>query len=77
MRMIKISGDALMPPLITIFNNIITTGIYPTSWKKANIVPIRKKEDKTLVKNYRPISLLPILAKIFEKCIYDSIYSYF
>ena len=76
-RMIKISGDALIPPLITIFNNIITTGIYPTSWKKANIVSIHKKEDKTLVKNYRPISLLPILGKMFEKCIYDSIYSYF
>ena len=76
-RMIQISGDALIPPLIIIFNNIITTGIYPTSWKKANIVPIHKKEDKTLVKNYRPISLLPILGKMFEKCIYDSIYGYF
>ena len=76
-RMIQISGDALIPPLIIIFNNIITTGIYPTSWKKANIVPIHKKEDKTLVKNYRPISHLPILGKMFEKCIYDFIYGYF
>ena len=71
--MIQIRGDAL----IIKFTNIITTGIYPTSWKKAIIVPIHIKEDKTLVKNYRPISLLPILGKMFEKCIYDSVYGYF
>ena len=45
-RMIKISGDALIPPLIIIFNNIITTGIYPTSWKKANIVPNTQKRGQ-------------------------------
>ena len=53
------------------------SGVYPASWKKANVVPVFKKDDKTSVKNYRPISLLPILGKLFEKCIYDSIYEYF
>ena len=46
-------------------------------WKKANVVPVHKKEDKTLVKNYRPISLLPIFGKIFERVIYNSIFNYF
>ena len=45
-RMIQICGDALIPPLIIIFNNIITTGIYPSSCKKANIVPIHKKRGQ-------------------------------
>ena len=38
---------------------------------------VHKKNSKNLLKNYRPISLLPICGKIFEKCIYNSIYSYF
>ena len=72
-RMIKICDDALIPPLKIIFNNIITTGIFPTSWKKANVVPVHKKEDKTLVKNYRPISLLAIL-EIFLKSVSMTLY---
>ena len=53
-------------------------GIFPEKWKKANVVPVYKnKGDKCVVKNYRPVSLLPIFGKIFEKCIYDSVYTYF
>ena len=45
-------------------------------WKLANVTPIFKKEDKQLVKNYRPISLLPICGKMFEKLIFNSLYFY-
>ena len=45
-------------------------------WKLANVTPIFKKDDKQLVKNYRPISLLPICGKFFEKIIFTSLYSY-
>ena len=41
------------------------------------MVPIHKKEDKTLIKNYHPISLLPIFGKIFERVIYNSLFNYF
>ena len=51
-------------------------GIFPNKWKKANVTPIFKKKDKNLVTNYRPISLLPLCGKIFEKIIYDNLYSY-
>ena len=44
--------------------------------EKANVTPIFKKKDKNLVTNYRPISLLPLCGKIFEKIIYDNLYSY-
>ena len=44
--------------------------------EKANVVPVHKKESKNILKNYRPISLLPVCGKIFEKCIYNSLYFY-
>ena len=45
-------------------------------WKPANVTPIFKKGDKQLIKNYRPISLLPICGKILEKVIFNNLYSY-
>ena len=45
--------------------------------KKANIVSIRKKHDKQCVKNYRPVSLLPICSKVFERIIYNTMFTYF
>ena len=41
-----------------------------------NIVPINKKSSKQLLENYRPVSLLPVFGKIFEKVIYSSIYEF-
>ena len=52
-------------------------GVFPDDWKKGNIVPIHKKDLKTMLINYRPISLLPIFAKIFEKIIFTSMFEYF
>ena len=55
----------------------IETAVYPDMWKVANVTPpIYKEENKMLVNNYRPISLLPICGKIFEKSIFNHLYSY-
>ena len=54
-------------PLSCIFERCLETGIYPSQWKKANIIPAHKKDCKQNKKNYRPISLLPIFGKLFEK----------
>ena len=75
-QMLLICDDTVVLPLLIIFRSILETSIYPDQWKLANVVPIYKKEDKQLVKNYRPISLLPICGKIFEKLVFDSLYSY-
>ena len=45
--------------------------------ERANVVPVHKKENKNLVKNHRPISLLPFLGKIFERLIYNALFNYF
>ena len=71
-RMVLICGD----PLDLIFRNIIQTGIYPDQWKDANVTPVHRKDDKQLIKNYRPISLLPICAKLFERILFNNIYNY-
>ena len=68
--MIKICDEAIVLPLLIIFKIALQSGIYPNKWKKANVVPVHQKDNKHLLKNYRPISLLPICGKIFEKCTY-------
>ena len=75
-RMIRLSDTALIYPLKLIFTNCIRTGVFPDIWKLANIVPIHKRDQKNQLKNYRPISLLPIFGKIFEKLIYNAIYTH-
>ena len=76
-KMIQVCGDSIIPPLKIIFESAIKSGNFPDSWKKGNIIPVHKKESKNLIKNYRPISLLPIFGKIFEKVIYNNLFKYF
>ena len=75
-RMLLICGDPILVPLDLIFRNIIQTGTYPDQWKHANATPVHKKDDKQKIKNYRPISLLPICAKLFERILFNNIYNY-
>ena len=56
---------------------LLNTGIYPDKFKCTKITPIHKKDDCHLVENYRPISLLPSISKLFEKVVFDQIYTYF
>ena len=74
--MLLLCDDSIILPLNIIFKNIPLTSTYPEQWKLANVTPIFKKDDKQLIKNYRPISLLPICSKIFEKIIFKNLYSY-
>ena len=50
---------------------------FPEIWKKANIVPVHNKEDKSLIKNYRPASLLQSFSKIYKIVIYNALFNYF
>ena len=66
-QMLLLCDNSVVLPLKIIFQNILISAIYPDMWKLANVIPIFKKVDKQLIKNYRPISLLPIYGKMFEK----------
>ena len=50
---------------------------FPNEWKMVNVVPVHKKSDKQILKNYRPVSLLLICGKVFECLIYNSLFEYF
>ena len=76
-KMIKICNEAVTIPLKIIFEESLKKGIFPDIRKKGNIISAHKKEDKTLINNDHPISLLPIFGKIFERVIYNSLFNYF
>ena len=66
-KFIKLSATIIAPELVKNFNLAISKGIYPDNLKIAKVIPIFKKGDQTLVNNYRPISILSTINKIFEK----------
>ena len=71
-----ICDEPLVRPLSIIFRNSLNSCIYPCNWKKTNVTPVHKKDDKQCVNNYCPVSLLPVIGKIFEKLIFSEIYSF-
>ena len=74
--MVQLSCVSIAKPLFLIFKNCFNASTFPAEWKKSNVIPIHKKGDKKIISNYRPISLLPIFSKIFEKIIFNNLYNY-
>ena len=75
-RLLKEGCEILSRPLTKIFNLCLRSSYFPLIWKQANVVPVHKKGDKTNVSNYRPISLLSCIGKIFEKCVFKHLHNY-
>ena len=57
-------------------NDALSQDIFPDSLKLANITPVHKKAEATDKENFRPVSVLPLFSKIFEKVIYDQLSQY-
>ena len=70
--MIHLFADLL---ILLIFQSCLESAKF--EWKKANVVPVHKKSVKQILKNYRPISLLPIAGKIFERLLHDRTFEFF
>ena len=69
-------APAIAKSLATIYNESLENGVVPGEWKAANVSPIFNSGDKISVNNYRPISILPVVAKAFEKLVHQHIYLY-
>ena len=75
-KLLKTTIWSILTPLTHIINSSLSSGIFPDKLKIAKVIPIYKNGDKENVNNYRPISLLSSLSKIFEKIIYKRTYNY-
>lgn len=66
---LKNTINNIIGPIQYIFNQIISTGLYPILFKKCIVIHLYKSGDTKYCENYRPISLSLTLSKIFEKCL--------
>ena len=75
-KLLKSIKDEIAKPLTIIINQSLRTGIFPDALKIAKVKPLYKKGDNFCLNNYRPISLLPTISKIFERVMFTQLYSY-
>ena len=75
--LLKAISMEIYETLTLIINQSLSTGIFPDKLKIAKIKPIFKKENPNIPDNYRPISLLPAISKVFEKVAFIQVYAYF
>jgi len=74
--LLKEAAVPIAQPLSELFNFSLSLCKFPSIWKIAQVVPIFKKGDPLLCTNYRPISLLPCISKVYEKLLFDHIFSF-
>ena len=75
--MLQLCGNLTCKSLELIFKHSVEIGSFPFEWKKENVVPSRKKDDKQCLKNYLPVSLLRICGKMFKKSIFNKMFEFF
>ena len=75
-KIVKSVISAIASPLADIFNISFKYGVFPDLLKNAKITPIFKADDKSMINNYRPISVLPVFSKILEKLMYQRLISF-
>ena len=76
-KLVKEFGYLFSKYIATSINRCITGGTFVNAFKKAEVQPIYKKDGRTEKSNYTPISVLSNVSKIYERCIYEQMYSYF
>ena len=74
---VKGCAPLLCPVLVHIFNLSLASETFPAAWKRSVVVPLHKSGDRSMVNNYRPVSLLCSLSKVYEIVLHTRLYAYF
>ena len=74
---LKLAKEPLLPAITHLVNLSIRTKIFPKQWKLAKVIPLHKKHETFLPKNYRPVALLPVASKILERAVFIQVVNYF
>jgi len=75
-NLVKQCMQLIRGPLAHIYNLSLNSGIFPDIWKTAKVKPLYRKGDKYDMKNYRPISIIPLITKRLERLMYNSIITF-
>lgn len=75
-KLLQLCPDLIAESLCIIFNSSINTGIFPDEWKCSKVIPLFKQGERSDLTNYRPISVIPVVAKVFERIIYNQVYAF-
>ena len=75
-KILHLSSPVIANHITDICNHSIRTSTFPTSWKKAHVIPLHKRNSTENPEDYMPISILPLLSKILEKHVYNALYEF-
>ena len=75
-RLIRYCADVISPYLTIIFNRSLLTGNFPHDWKAAKVTPSFKQCEGSDTNNYRPISVISVVANVFERIVYNQLSNY-
>ena len=76
-KLIKMNEDIFPRLIFQNFNQSLVNGEFPHSLKQAEVILVFKKEEKLDKSNYRTVSILPVISKIYKRLMYDQMYKYF
>ena len=76
-KVVKIAGPEISKSITDMINKSIDGGIFPDCLKMAEVIPVYQKADNLKRENYRPVSILPCLSKIFDRVMADQLNTYF
>ena len=75
-KIMKDTIDIVVNPIKHILNQSLLKGVVPSEMRIAKVIPIHKNSDPSVLKNYRPISLLPAFSKLLEKIVFNKLYTF-